>query len=103
MSRQIKFLRQNWVISLILCFYAYLAVHALSGNQGLMKWVDYKDDIHQSRQKLERLQGERLDLQSRSSQLSASALDLESLDVKSREKLFVSHPNDYIIFLDPKP
>lgn len=96
-------LKQNWAISAILFFYLYLAVHALSGNQGLMRWVDYEDDIKQSKRTLTLLRNNRLELEARASELRAIGLDRDILDARAREKIFVSYPYDYVIFLDRTP
>lgn len=103
MLARLKSLKQNWVISAIILFYLYLAVHALSGNQGLMRWVDYEDDIKQSKRTLSALKDRRIELEASASELRTNGLDKDVLDARARKKLFVSHPNDYVIFLDPTP
>ncbi|WP_371397756.1 septum formation initiator family protein [Fretibacter rubidus] len=97
------FMRRKWPMMALFIFYFYLAFHALSGNQGLMRWVDYEADITRNTAVLERLEAERDALQARADSLAAQNLDLDALDQQSRETLFVSHPNDYTIWLDPTP
>jgi cell division protein FtsB len=97
------FLRHKWPILALFVFYFYLAFHALSGNQGLMRWVDYQADITRNSAALEQLQAEREALQIRADSLAADNLNIDILDAQSRESLFVSHPNEYTIWLDQTP
>ena len=96
-------LRTKWPVLALCLFYFYLAFHALSGNQGVMRWVDYEADIKISTIELERLRERRSVLEARAEDLRASPLILDSLDIKSRETLFNSHPNELTIWLDPTP
>lgn len=96
-------LRTKWPILALCVFYFYLAFHALSGNQGVMRWVDYKADVKASTQKLSVLSDVRQQLESEAADLRANGLVLDSLDVKARETLYNSHPNELTIWLDHKP
>lgn len=96
-------LRTKWPMLALCLFYFYLAFHALSGNQGVMRWVDYEADIKTSRTELAALQTKRQILEARADDLRSNPLILDSLDIKSRETLFNSHPNELTIWLDPKP
>lgn len=95
--------RRQWPMLALAIFYFYLAFHALSGNQGLMRWVDYEADIDRNALALSSLKVERDILEARAKRLSANGLDLDAIDVKARETLFVSHPNEFTIWLDPTP
>ena len=96
-------LRTKWPIVALCVFYFYLAFHALSGNQGVMRWVDYEADIKTSRAELAALQESRAALEAQANNLRSSPLILDSLDIRSRETLFNSHPNELTIWLDPTP
>lgn len=96
-------LRTKWPVAALCVFYFYLAFHALSGNQGVMRWVDYEADIKNSRVELAGLQETRGALEARANNLRSNRLILDSLDIKSRETLFNSHPNELTIWLDPTP
>lgn len=96
-------LRTKWPMLALCLFYFYLAFHALSGNQGVMRWVDYEADIKTSRTEQAALQTKRQILEARADDLRSNPLILDSLDIKSRETLFNSHPNELTIWLDPKP
>ena len=93
-------IRNKWPIAALVAFYVYLAFHALSGNQGVMRWVDYENDIAKYEARLETAQAERGALEKRVKALQASNLDLDVLDEKSRELVFLSHPNEITIWLD---
>lgn len=96
-------IRNSWPVLALCVFYIYLAFHALSGSQGLVSWVDYKTDIKLHQAELVLLQMERERLESRTDALRASQLDLDALDLKAREMVFVSHPNELTIWLDRTP
>jgi len=68
-----------------------------------MRWVDYEDDIRDSQKTLASLKIKRSEMESRANQLRANGLDTNILDARAREKLFVSRPNELVIFLDHTP
>jgi len=97
------FLRHKWPVLALALFYFYLAFHALSGNQGLMRWVDYEMEIVSNTSQLEALIKERAKLEAQAKRLSSKSLDLDTLDLKARESLFISYPNEFTIWLDQTP
>ena len=97
------FLRHKWPVLALALFYFYLAFHALSGNQGLMRWVDYELDIVRNSAQLEALSEERMRLEAQAARLNPEQIDLDMLDLKARETLFVSYMNEYTIWLDQAP
>lgn len=99
----IRKIRNSWPVLALCVFYIYLAFHALSGSQGLVSWVDYENDITKYQAELELLQEERQRLEKRTDALKASQMDLDALDIRARETAFVSHPNEFTIWLDPSP
>ena len=75
MRAQVSFiwnLRTKWPVLALCVFYFYLAFHALSGNQGVMRWVDYEADIKNSMSELEALQDKRAALEDRANSLRAN-------------------------------
>lgn len=102
MERLQKF-RRNWPFMALLIFYLYLAFHALSGNQGLVSWVDYENDITHYQAALEAVKAERRDLESQTDALRASQLDIDALDIKARQQVFLTKPDEVTIWLDPTP
>ena len=100
---RLKYIRSKWPIFALVTLYIYLAFHAFSGSQGLMRWVDYENDIERNQAKLEAIIIKREALEARSKSLKSSQLDIDTLDVKSREMLFVSRPKEKTIWLDETP
>ena len=100
---RLKKIRNKWPLFALITLYVYLAFHAFSGSQGLMRWVDYENDIERNKVKLEAVTARREALEAHADSLKASQLDLDMLDIKSREMLFVSRPNEKTIWLDQTP
>ncbi len=100
---RLRYIRSKWPIFALIALYVYLAFHALSGSQGLMRWVDYQSDITRAEVRLEAVTEKRETLEAHAARLSAEQLDLDALDIKSRELLFVSRPKENTIWLDPTP
>jgi len=103
MIARLTFIKRNWGLFALIVFYGYLAFHALSGRQGLIRWVDYKADIGRHEITLEALQAERLAVERDVSQLKAEQLNLDALDMKAREVIFVLQANEMTIYLDQTP
>lgn len=68
-----------------------------------MRWVDYEKDIERKEARLAAVIAKREALEAHATSLKASQLDLDALDIKSREMLFVSHPKEKTIWLDQTP
>ena len=100
---RLKYIRSKWPLFALITLYVYLAFHAFSGSQGLMRWVDYENDIERNQARLEAVTAKRKALETHANNLKASQLDLDTLDVKSREILFVSYPKEKTIWLDQTP
>jgi len=101
-KRLAKF-REKFPLLALFSLYAYLAFHAFSGSQGVMRWMNYADQTSKLSVKLDKLETRRSALQSEVDALSAKSLDLDVLDVKAREMLYVSDTNEITIWLDPQP
>jgi cell division protein FtsB len=100
---RLKYLRRNWPMFALLVFYIYLAVHALSGSQGLMSWVDYENDISFYESELKNVRQERALLEQRTDALKSTRIDLDVLDIKAREHVFLTKPGEVTIWLDQTP
>ena len=96
-------LRREWPILAICAFYIYLAFHALSGSQGLMRWVDYEKDIVRQQDQLVAMKEKRAQLEAQANALRTDQLDLDALEIKAREYLFVARPEELTIWLDQTP
>lgn len=97
---RLKHIRHKWPMLALIALYVYLAFHALSGSQGVMRWVDYQSDIDSQRVHLEKLQNQRLAMEIKATNLRADGIDLDALDIAARKNLFVSRPNEVTIWLD---
>jgi len=100
---RLRYIRSKWPLFALITLYIYLAFHAFSGSQGLMRWVDYENAIERNEIKLAAVTAKREALEAHADRLKASQLDLDTLDRKSREILFTSHPNEKTIWLDQAP
>ena len=100
---RLRYLRRNWPMFALLIFYIYLAIHALGGSQGLMSWVDYKNDISFYETELENIRQERALLEQRADALKSTRIDLDVLDIKAREYVFLTRPEEVTIWLDQTP
>ena len=100
---RLRILRSKWPLFALITLYIYLAFHAFSGSQGLMRWVDYENDIERNKMRLEAVTAKREALEAHANNLKADGLDLDTLDIKSREMLFTSRPKEKTIWLDQGP
>lgn len=100
---RLRNIRNKWPIFALVTLYIYLAFHAFSGSQGLMRWVDYEGDIRRSEVRLEAVTAKRKAVEDHANALKAEGLDLDKLDIKAREMLFVSQAKEKTIWLDQTP
>lgn len=100
---RLRYIRNKWPTFALITLYIYLAFHAFSGSQGLMRWVDYENQIKRKEVKLEAITAKRVALEEHAKSLKAEGLDLDKLDIKAREMLFVSQTNEKTIWLDQTP
>ena len=87
----------------LIALYAYLAFHAFSGSQGVIRWMDYADRKESLEAKLTGLEEQRNELEAQVKALKADGLDLDVLDIEARKKLYVSDTKELTIWLDPTP
>ena len=85
----------------LLAFYLYLGFHAFSGSQGLVRWMEHADRADHLGDRVEALATRRAELQAQVDLLSADSLDLDTLDVEARARLYVAKPGEITIWLDP--
>ncbi len=100
---RLRYIRTKWPVFALITLYIYLAFHAFSGSQGLMRWVDYEGDIRRNEVKLAAITKKRIALENQANALKAEGLDLDQLDIKARETLFVSLTKEKTIWLDQAP
>ncbi|NNC36034.1 MAG: septum formation initiator family protein [Acidimicrobiales bacterium] len=92
--------RFSWSLVVLIIFYLYLGFHALSGDQGVLKWANYEDKISALQNEIDILVAEREALELHANQLRANQLDLDRLGEEARRTLNVSHTNEIVIWLD---
>lgn len=85
----------------LLVFYLYIGYHAFSGSQGLVRWMEHSDRADHLQTRLNALESHRSDLQMQVDLLSAGSLDLDTLDIEARRRLYVAKPGEITIWLDP--
>ncbi|PHR93353.1 MAG: cell division protein [Robiginitomaculum sp.] len=103
MVHALKKIRFSWSVAVLAVFYLYLGFHALSGNQGILKWADYAEKINALESEIAVLQKDRKSLELHANQLRATHLDLDRLDEEARRSLNVSRANEIVIWLDDTP
>lgn len=100
MFRFIRKFRFSWSLFVLIIFYLYLGFHALSGDQGVLKWANYEDKISSLEGQIEILVLDRKALELHANQLRADQLDLDRLGEEARRTLNVSYTNEIVIWLD---
>lgn len=100
MFRLVRKFRFSWSLFVLIILYIYLGFHALSGDQGVLKWANYEDKISSLGAQIETLVSEREALELHANQLRANQLDLDRLGEEARRTLNISHANEIVIWLD---
>ena len=103
MYRVLKKIRLAWPLITLGIFYIYLGFHAFSGDQGILRWADYSDNISELKQEIANLEIAQEKLQIHVDQLRAEQLDLDRLGEEARKTLNVSYANEIVIWLDETP
>ncbi len=75
----------------------YFAVHALTGDRGLLTGERRETTLVSRTQELQRLRAERLEMETRVKLLGDRSLSRDLLEERARAMLGVSDPRDYII------
>ena len=75
----------------------YFAVHALTGDRGLLTGQSREETLAARTQELERLRGERVELETRVRLMGDRSLSRDLLEERARALLGVGDPRDYII------
>ena len=102
MLAALRKIKSNSVLILVVLVYIYLIFHSVSGSQGIFMLAKYDSKISSLQNKIVRVQGERLTLERRASQLRSSNLSRDLLDQRSRELLSVSYTKELVIILDDR-
>jgi cell division protein FtsB len=79
----------------------YLAVHAVTGRQGLIAFMDLQKEERALISERAALVAERARLQTRVARLKPESLDLDYLDEKARALLAASEPGELVFAVGP--
>ena len=100
--KRLDTLKNKWPLISLLVLYIYLIFHAISGSEGIIGYLEYEKKINITEEILLELSEDRKKLEKHAVSLNSSELDLDKLDIKARQLLFVSDPNEKTIWLDHK-
>lgn len=100
--KRLDTLKNKWPLISLLVIYMYLIFHAISGSEGIIGYLEYEKKINITEEILLELSEDRKKLEKHAVSLNSSELDLDKLDIKARQLLFVSDPNEKTIWLDRK-
>ena len=82
---------------------AYFLYHTISGDRGILAWLQIRKDVSQTQEILKDRQAEKDKLEKKVQLLRPDHLDLDMLDERAREVLGYAHPEDVILLPeDPK-
>ncbi len=100
MLQAIKQIRFSWPAISLCVIYIYIGVHLLGSNEGIFGWIESRDNIESLRQDLHSKQVQSETLKDYADQLRSNQLNPDLLDELARRQLGVSHPNEFVIWLD---
>jgi cell division protein FtsB len=95
--KRLDTLKNKWPLISLLVLYMYLIFHAISGSEGIIGYLEYEKKINITEEILLELSEDRKKLEKHAVSLNSSELDLDKLDIKARQLLFVSDPNEKTI------
>ena len=98
--KRLENIKNKWPLISLLVLYMYLIFHAVSGSEGIIGYLDHEKKIALKEKTLLELSKDRKKLEKHALSLNSSELDLDKLDIKARQLLFVSDPNEKTIWLD---
>ena len=99
---RLEYIKNKWPVISLSVLYIYLVFHAISGSQGIIGYLEYEKKIKIQKGILFELSEERENLEKHAISLNSSDLDLDKLDIKARQLLFVSDPKEKTIWLDQR-
>ncbi|WP_233205076.1 FtsB family cell division protein [Alkalicaulis satelles] len=88
----------------LLVFIAYLAYHALHGEQGVINHARIKADIASAEAVLAETRAQRMAMEDRVARLDdrTGAVDVDYLEERARAVLRFAHPNEIVVMTDPQ-
>lgn len=90
----------KYLILPLLCLFlaGYFTYHAITGQRGLIRYLELKKEVAKDTKIAQDIRQERLKLQARVDSLSPESLDLDMLDEVGRRTLNLGEKDDYVIF-----
>lgn len=76
----------------------YFAYHLVSGNNSLLTMMQLQTKLDESKERLDNIKMERINLQHRVQMISSESLDLDLLDEQARKLLGHSKENEIIYY-----
>ena len=98
--KRLESIKNKWPLISLLVLYMYLIFHTVSGSEGIIGYLDHEKKIALKEKTLLELSEDRKKLEKHALSLNSSELDIDKLDIKARQLLFVSDPNEKTIWLD---
>jgi cell division protein FtsB len=76
----------------------YFAYHLVQGDRGMMAWMRLSRQVHDAKEQLATVEGERRTLEHRVDLLRPEHIDGDMLDERARATLNLIGPNEIVIF-----
>lgn len=91
----------QWGITLLVTFFIfYFSYHIMSGENGLRTMFDLNGQLHVSKQELESVQIERMQLEHKVNRMYKHSLDPDLLDEQARRVLGYAGKDETVIYLN---
>lgn len=100
MVSALLFLKRHFVLIGVGLLFVYLAIHMISGRQGLFQIAENRAELVSLQNEIIAVKAERVLLEQHAAQLRARHMSKDRLDEESRRHLGFSHVNDLVIILD---
>lgn len=91
---------RKWPQALIVILGLYICFHAVNGQQGLWGWMEDRHRIETLRSQIHARQAERLELETQIARLKDAHPDLDFIEERAREILWLNKANELRIRLD---
>ncbi len=97
MRSAIEYVKQHYLILIVIALTIYFLKPALQGQMGLFRYLQVRAEIEVANEELATLTAERKRLENLTHRLSNQYLDLDLLDEQARERLGLARENEIII------
>lgn len=93
-------LRSIFTTLFFLTMLSYFSYHIVSGDRGLLAYIQLKNKVEHSRMELDAIRADRLTLEHQVELLSTKTLDLDMLDEQARKVLGYAAEDEMVFTLD---